>query len=319
MALVVMQRDVVPLGYRIETTWGVDPLAGNLPILGLVRRCRITVRQNREARRGVGSGIDPLLFTWKEHQISVDLEYEVQNEIPTNSRIALALGSAPNGVTGVITNWPAGTDRNLRTYTLEAGYDWPNADEFYQVKGLMTQRLEIDWTDDTLIFRENLIGKSVGVPTTAPAMTAPSLSMLEVFDAFEDGTLAFASPTISDVFAERWQVVIENTLRHSGIVGGGRSIGYLQLAGRNVFVPMNLLKTGSGFVSLFYTAPNLAAANVDITATISKNAAAEFIKATLTNCEIVDEQGVEYTDEEAEVKETWRLQAKSYAFDVVTP
>src|SRR6266571_4962618 len=147
MALVVMQRDAVPLGWRIETTWGTDPLANNLPIPGLVQNCKVSVQQNREAQRGVGSSVDPLLFRWKGHVVSVDLEYEIQDDNPNNSLISMALGDAPNAGTGVIVNRPNATNKNLRTFTLELGFDWPNTDEFWQVKGCMIRRFEMAWQD----------------------------------------------------------------------------------------------------------------------------------------------------------------------------
>ncbi len=311
-----MQRDAVPLGYRIESVWGTDPLASNLAILGLVTSCKVTVEQNREARRGVGAGVDPLLFVWKEQRVSVDLEWDVQDENPANSLISLFLGDAPNGATGAIVNRPNATDKNLRTFTLEVGFNWPNTDEYWQVKGLMGQRLELAWTDHVLKAKANFVGKSVS-KTSAIALAAPSLSALAPFDGYEDGTLSFAAPAVANPMSDNFRVIVENVLRHKGIIGGGRTIGYLQVAGRNVFAEFDALKTGSEFVDLFLAEPNTAAGNVDITATVSKSAGAEYISAVLSNAEVVSQGGPpEVKDSDEEFEEAWRFQAKTYAFDV---
>jgi len=315
-----MQRDAVPIGWRIETTWGIDPLAGNLPVLGLVRSCKVTVSQNREPQRNVGSSVDPLLFRWKQHQVSVDMGYEVQDDNPTNSFLGMALGDAPNATTGVIVNRPNATNKNLRSFTLELGFDWPNPDEYWRVRGCMVRRLEDSWIDDTLVRKMNILGKIADPPVTTPFMTPPALSSVEVFDAYEDGTVTFSNPTpTADFMASNFRLVIENVLRASGIVKSTspeRAVGFMQIADRNVFAEFEALKTMSDFMTLFFGAPNLAASNIDITATLTKSAAAEYISAALLNCEIVGQAGLEVKQDDEEMRESLRFQAKSFTWDV---
>ncbi len=327
MALVAMQRDAVPLGYRIESVWGTDPLAGNLPIPGQVLRCKVNVNQNREPMRGVGSSVDPLRFKWKQHDVSIDLEYEVQNDSPTNSPLSLSLGDAPDAGTGAITNRPTASNKNLRSFTLELGFDWPNADEYWQIVGCMIRRLEVGLRDHALVYRANILGKQTGQPTTAPALSPPSLLSIEPFDSFEDGTvvasIARGVAGNFDVLSDNLRIIIENVLRGRGVVGTGRGLGYLQLAGRSVYVEFTGLKTGSELVTAMFTGPDAATLNspqsIDFDVTLSKSSGQEFIKAALNNCEHVGQGGIEVADEDEEMAEDWRFQARSYAFDVKTP
>lgn len=314
---VVMQRDVDVLGYEIETLWGTDPATARLAILGIVGTATLTSRQNRAAYRGVGAGVDPTGYYWKGYENELDFEWEIQNENIANSFIALALGSPPNGTTGAITNWPDATNHNLRSFTVEAGYDWPNTDEFYVLLGCIVERLELEYRDSTLVGRLKARVKTVADPGSSRAVAAPALSTLAPFDAFEDATLTFANPTISDVLPETVRIIIENKLRFGRVVGqGNRGLGYCQLAGRDVFVELDTLKTSTGLEDLFYAAPDVAAGDVDITAVISKNGGAEYISAALTNCQVIGDMGWDFGDRDEEVRETLRLQAKSYSFDV---
>ncbi len=316
MTLVVMQRDAVPIGYRIESVWGTDPLSGNLAVLGVVRSCKVSVRQNREPQRGVGAGVDPKLFRRKGLQVTIDLEYEVQDDNPANSFLGLALGDAPNAGTGVIVNRPNGTNKNLRSFTMEVGFDWPATDEYWQVTGCMVRRLEDRWADDTFVRKLNIQGKVVAAPTSAPAVAPPSLSALSMFDPYAEGSVTFTNPSVANHVETDFAFIVENALKGAGIVGGGRGLGYLQIAGRNVFAEVNTLKAGSDFVTQFFAAPNAAAAQVDVTATVSKSSGAEYVSYALTDCEIVGDSGPEYADSDDEVKESWRFQAKAYACDV---
>lgn len=327
MSLVAMQRDAVPLGYRIESTWGTDPLASNLAILGQVTRCKVNINQNREAQRGVGAGVDPLRFRWKRHDVSVELEYEVQDDNPNNSLLSMALGDAPNAGTGVIVNRPNASNKNLRTFTLELGFDWPNADEYWQVKGCIIRRFELALQDHALVAKLNILGKTVGQPLTAPAMTPPAMSGLEAFDSYEDGTIvASISRGVAsnfEVMSEHFRISIENVLRANGTIAGGRGVGYAQIAGRSVYADFDALKTGSDLVTAMMSGPDSATVNspqsVDFDITLSKNAAAEFIKAQLTDCQMIGQGGPEVKDADDEWMEAWRFQAKTYAFDVKTP
>ncbi len=314
---VVMQRDVDILGYEIESTWGTDPATTRLPILGIVGTATLTSRQNRLAYRGVGAGVDPTGFSWKGYDNELDFEWEIQDENPLNSFIALALGSAPNGATGAITNWPDGTNHNLRSFVVEAGYDWPNTDEHYLLLGNIVERLELEYRDSSLFGRVKTRVKTVPDPATSRAVAAPGLSTLAPFDSFEDLTLTFANPTINDVMPEFLRIIIENKLRFGRVVGqGDRGLGYCQLAGRDVFAEMDSLKTSTGLEDLFYGAPDVAAGDVDITAVLSKNSGSEYISAALSNCQLIGDMGWNFGDRDEEVRETTRFQAKTYSFDV---
>lgn len=313
-----MQRDVDVLGHEEETVaWGTDQATTRLAVLGIVSRATLASRQNRQAYRGVGAGVDPTGFYWKGYENELDMDWEIQDEKPANSFIGYALGSAPNGATGIITNYPDATNANLRSFTLEAGYDWPNTDQYYLLLGNIVERLELEYRDSVLRGRMKTRVKTVPDPTSSRAAAAPALSTLAPFDAYEDLTLTFANPTITDVMPDVLRIIIENKLRFGRFVGqGNRGLGYCQLAGRDVFVEMEDLKTSTAFEDLFYAAPDLAAGDVDITATISKNTGAEYISAVLSNCQVIGDMGWEFGDRDEEIREVIRFQAKSYAFDV---
>jgi hypothetical protein len=317
MADIIVERDVDIYGYEVESVWGTDLATTRLPIPGIVETAKLLIRENKAAYKGSGSGgYDPAGFYRKAHDVELSVGMIVQDDKPSNSLLGLALGSAPDAGTGVITNYPDATNANLRSFTLEMGYTWPGTDRYYLARGCMIRRLEMAYRESLLRYLLNIVVKDVPAPSSSRAAAAPSLLTVSPFDCYEDSTLTFANPTISNHHVDEFKIVIENKLRTGRKVGqADRGLGSCQFAGRDVFLEMNQRRMGSDFEDLYLADPSTVAADVDVTAVLSKNAAAEYISAVLTNCQVIGDWGPEYRDVDEEMKDAFRLQAKSYAFD----
>lgn len=314
---IAMMREVDIIGYEVESVWGTDLASTRLAIPGVVQSAKLVARQNRAAYRGVGAGVDPTGFYWKNYDLELDVEYLVQDDEPANSIIGLALGSAPDGGTGAITNYPDATHHNLRSFTVEGGFDWPGTDEFYLLKGCIIERLELDYRDSLLTIRFKARVKDMPDPGSSRAVAAPDLLTLAPFDSYEDCTLTFANPTISNVYPDVVRIIVENKLKYGRFVGqGSRGLGYCQIAGRDVFAEFSTLKTSVGLEDLFFAAPDVAGGDVDITAVLSKNTAAEYISVLLDDAQVVGDMGFDFGDRDEELREMVRFQAKTYSFDV---
>ena len=176
MADIIVERDVDIYAYEVESTWGTDPATTRLPIPGTVESAKLLIRQNKVAYRGSGSGgYDPQGFYWKAMDVELSMAMIVQDDSPSNSLLGLALGSAPNITTGVITNYPDATNANLRSFTLEMGYEWPGTDRYYLARGCMIRRLEMAYRESVLRYLLNIVVKDVPTPAASRAVSAPSL------------------------------------------------------------------------------------------------------------------------------------------------
>lgn len=318
MADIITERDVDIYGYELESEWGTDVATTRLPLPGIVESAKLLIRQNKVAYRGSGGGgYDPQGFYWKGMDVELSMAVIVQDDDPDNSLLSIALGSAPNGTTGVITNYPDATHANLRSFSLEMGYEWPGTNRYYVARGCMIRRLEMAYRDNELRYLLAIVCKDIATPAAARAAAAPDNLTLSPFDSYEDSTLTFATPTITNHHLDEFKIIIENKLRAGRKVGQtSRGLGSCQFTGRDVFLEMVQRRMGSDFEALYLADPALAAADVNVTAVLSKNTAAEYISAVLTDCQVIGDWGPEYRNVDEELKDVFRLQAKTYAFDV---
>lgn len=309
--VIMMQRDVVPLGYSIETVWGTDPATTRLAFLGVMRSAKLTIKENTQSYRGIGAGLKPKGFLRKKREVVLDMEYLVQDDKPTNSILGLALGSAPDAVTGIITLYPNAANPNLRSFTVECG----STGRFYQVKGCRIKKLQMVYNDSELVFKISAVAKDFSL-TETPAVAPPSLSTLAPFDCYSDGMATFTNPTIAGQIVDNLILTIDNNLVEGSQIGGGRTIGYLQIGGRKVFIGFDNIITDIALENIIYTDPATAAGNVDIAMIVSKNAGVEYIRASLTDCTPLSEGGYDFKDEDTEQRRTYNFEAKDYEFDV---
>ncbi len=315
--VMLLQRQAKVAGYNVEADWGTDPGGTRLAILG-VAKVTLTINQNRGPYQGTGAGFDPQGYKWGEQEITIETEDKVQDDNKNNSLIAMALGSAPDGTTGIITNYPTASYGNIRSATWELGFDWDGTDIYFVVVGCRIKKFELEYGDHELIRRITWVCKSYTHSATATG-TLPSLSTLEWFDPQEDGTYTWANPTISGVMLEKMKVTIENITKEKGVLGGGRGKGYIQVTGRKVLIDFAPWVTGWDFFNLVEGAPNAAAGNFDLTAVLSKNTTAEYISLAMTNCEIISPYKIDLNDSDDLVGQNLQAQVKTLVARVVTP
>jgi hypothetical protein len=215
--MVVTMRDFTPWGYSYESAWGTDPATSRLPFLGDVARMTVALDEQKEVRRSVGSGIDPKGFCRKARKIDANLVMNLADDNPDNSFLALALGSAPNA-SGVVTNYPSGSNRNLRSVSIEGGFD-AAFDEFYLLKGCMVQSLD-------LIFEEGFVREEVKfvckdlVRSSSRAVVAPTESTTSLFNPHDDVTMTWNGTPIPVVYEQRMKLSIQNKLSAKHTEGG---------------------------------------------------------------------------------------------------
>jgi len=320
MADIVVQLDADTIGYEAETTWGTDVATTRLAFPWDISRATFRYDEHKESRKPVGSSIDPAAWKRKMRTVELDVEGLLLDDKPSNSPFSFFLGSAPNGGTGIVTNYPDATTRNIRSKTVECGYTWPSTDEYAQIKGLRGKRLEVRAVDYEVQVKASYIGKDFA-RTTTRAAAEPALPTTLPFDGYNDSTITLATPTMDATEISNLAVIIENTLagEKKGKVGGTRSIGHSQIAGRKVYVEIEKDMVNDEWRDMLEASPDAAAADVNVTWTLSKNAAAEFVKFTLSNCQIISQASLEFTADETEMKENYRLEAKTYELDVLTP
>jgi hypothetical protein len=320
MTEVISLKDCDVIGWEPEVTWGVDVATTRLAPRIDIKKFDLTVDKNVEARVDIGDGVDPAGFWSAGTFVDFDLEGKLLDDIPANSLIAMALGSAPDAGTGAVTNYPNASFKNLRTATWEAGYTHGALSDYWRLRGCILKRLELRAHDFRLDIKMKWVGKDYTRQGTR-FVAAPARPTALPFDGYKDATLTLASPTLDSTEQTDLAIIIENVIdgEKSGYVGGGAGVGHLQIVGRTVTVEVNRHQINDEFQDLFDAAMDAAARDVTMTAQWSKAAAAEFVKFTLSDCQPISPQRHSLTSESASKKEAWIFRAKTYSFDDKTP
>jgi len=311
--------------YSEEVTWGTDPLASRLPFLGVMRNWKVTTDHNVEAYYE-GQNAQPQGYMERARDVHLTFECDLKDDNPANSLLAFAFGGVPNGGTGVVTNRHSLTNRDLRSFTMQAGIDWSQTDEWWRVRGCKIRRAEIDWN-----FKQHLVKAKMDVvpryfdkqSTPHVDISAISPSALAPFDPQAHGTYTLANPTIAGIIANNLKVVVENGILTDGVIKSGaasdRYIGLAAPIGTSVFVELDTYRSVDDFLDQYTAARDTAAAEVDFTLTLSRAAAAQFIKITLTDCQLLGAYDLEWRMEKGVAIEHLRFQAKTWQLDVLTP
>lgn len=313
MAELITMRDLVPWGYEVESVWGTDLMTTRLPFLGDMKRASIAVNPNKEVRRSISSGVDPKGFARKKEDITFEWELLLADDNPANSLISLALGSAPNVATGAITNYPDATHSNLRSLTIEGGYQWPGTDLYWKVLGCRIQNLSLEFAENQV----KMTGKAVcktRVRASTPAAASPTESATSLFDGYGDAVLTWTNPALSLTQSiSRLALSINNTILANPTVQGGRGISYAEMVEREVSVDLDTNKVDSELLNMLAADPSDGAtAQIDLDVVLTKNTAAEYIWVHLGDCQIVGEEKFDTKDAPELLNESFRLVATSY-------
>ena len=310
-----LMREVRPIGYTIEATRGTDPGGVRLPFLGIIESAKYKVDEHRSAYYGVGAATTPTGFRREGRDITFDMTMLLQDDNPANSLLSLFLGDAPNGTTGTITLRPNTTNNNLRSITIEAGYDTAGTDRYCCIKGCLGEKFELSLEENLVKLTTSWIVDDVTNSDTYTGTAPPSLSTLRPFDGCNDSTWTFANPTISTYDLKTAKFIGENKIETGGKLGAGRTKKYGQIVGRKVFCELDVRRLFSTWETAYLADPSTTTAEQDITCVLSKNTAAEYLSIALTDCQIVDPISVGYDDKEDVMVDKYRFQAKGYTFD----
>jgi len=321
----IIQREAKIPGWSIETGgYGVDPVGTRLEVGGIVKRWRPKLEDNVESYVGLGGSPHVKSFFRKGREVEWEMAWLMKREQVTSSLLAMTLGDAPSGGTGVITLRGNSTNNNLRSMTLEDGWDSQSNDRFYQIKGAMVREARLTLKDhlvDVLMSgpAQDRTKSSAATGTLPTSQPSP-----RPFDPDADATWAFTGPagaiTGVEVAEATFDIMNELKVKSTQMGAASRNIGEPQWVGRKVTLKLSLWRTLNTFDDLYAdNDPSGSAAELDVDLTLSKNAGAEFLKVNLTDCRIVEAYTVELKDEDDLVYEELTLEPESHAWDVLTP
>ena len=308
MSLITM-RDFEPWGYEVESVYGTDPASLRLPVLGDIIESVVTLDPQKQARRSVGSGVNPKGFSDNYDKIGYKLKYELADDNPTNSLIALALGSQPNVTTGVVTIYPTSTISNLRSCTFEGGFASQALDEYWLLKGCMIENCDLVFESGKVTTEMNFVVKSADIGATR-ALTAPTECTTSLFNPYGDGSLTINSTPTPTVYAEKMRLSISNKLKYSPTIDSGREIAYCEITGRDIFLEVTSPRADSTLLDIFKEPASSSSAIVSsIDLLLSKNSGSEYLKFTLSNAQLQGAYELGAKEGDELLSDTWRFQA----------
>ena len=305
-------RDLVAPGYSIESTWGTDPVTARLPFLGDVQK--ITLGRDKQARerRAIGSGADPRGFTTSWQKNSLSMEMDLLDDNPSNSLVALALGSAPDPSTGVITVYPDATHPNLRSATIDWGTVAGGISEYWTCKGAMLEELVLNAEDEMVSMQLKWVVKTV-VRSTTRAATAPTTpTTTDIFHSFRDVYLSVDGYSTGDILKSKLSVA--NKLNASPALNKGNTLSRCRLAGRKVDFEASILRNSEDDSLTDKWEADAETAALDVK--FQKNSDAEYIHIQLANARLMNPHEYNASQSDEEMAENWKWQAKTVSADV---
>ncbi len=311
---IVTMRDFKNPSYSVESVWGTDPAASRLAFLGDVKDLTFAFDPQREARRSVGSGVMPKGFAkkWKKCDLSATMDLIDDN--PSNSLIALALGTAPDAGTGVITNYPASGYPNLRSMSCEFGLDRGGGEiEWWIAKGCIMESLDLIM-DEQKVSTEFKWQVKDYARAASRATALPTEPTTSLFNPATDLFFTFTGVTVPSDHIQRAKLSIANKLASGPTVGSAGKLGKCVIVGRDVTLELTTLKDVLYTGLLAMQEGDGEITSIDVV--LSKNSNAEYIKFTLGGCQILGNYDEKESDVDADVPQTWKLSAKTIAVDV---
>jgi len=131
--------DYSEIGYSLEGTPGTDPATQRLAFPGDITTFEPNYTYDKKTRWRPHSR-DPAgsYATWFDTSLHIEMLPFDEFNAGANSMLALAVGSAPDAGTGVITN-----QNNLRTFTVQHGWDLPTTDVWRRIRYCMIDTYEL--------------------------------------------------------------------------------------------------------------------------------------------------------------------------------
>src|SRR3990167_8788118 len=143
----VLVSNVVPIGFSPEVTYGTAVNTGRRAIPGHVLTAMFKTSENVKDYVEIGQNANTVAFYRGRREVDWKLSYEMTDDYDgTNADSSLwsyALGSSPSA--GVPTLIPNTSTANLRSFTMEMGYDFSGTDAFYLLTGCMIKSCELSF------------------------------------------------------------------------------------------------------------------------------------------------------------------------------
>lgn len=303
--------DLKLVGLEAEATFGTDPAAGLVKWPGIVTSLpNITEDYAKTTVRGLGAGRDPGIFYRTKKEVALSLEsYICTDDQATESIFGLALGTIPDGSTGIITNSDV-----LRSCTLETGFD-DGASPWYELfVGCTINSLGLQASEGEVVtLNTDFFVKDVTRSATQVARTADDLGALTEHNVrpftFEDVTVAIAG--VSNPIIRTITVDISNNLNRIYALNGTATIANNFATKRDITGSFSIVKEDNVLRDLFTADPFDAASSKTITVTLSKNSGAEYLRLTLNNCRLMSRSFDRPGDDVKELEETYDFVAET--------
>lgn len=303
--------DLTMVGLEAEATFGTDATAGLVRWPGVVTSLpNITEDYAKTVVRGLGQGRDPGLFYRTKKELAISLEsYLCTDDVATESLFGLALGTLPDGATGIITN-----ENALRSCTIETGYN-PTTGKWFEIfTGCSVNSISLAAQEGEVVtLNTDFFAKDVTRSATEASRTADDLSALAHHATrpftFEDVTVAIAG--ITNPLIRSITVEINNNLNRIYALNGSATIANTFATKRDVTGSFTIVKEDNVLRDLFVADPFLTASSKTITVTLSKNSAAETITLTLNNCRLMSRSFDRPGDDVKELEETYDFVAET--------
>jgi hypothetical protein len=302
--------DLKLVGLEAEATFGTDAAAGLVKWPGIVTSLpNITEDYAKTTVRGLGAGRDPGIFYRTKKEVALSLEsYICTDDAATESIFGLALGTIPDGTTGIITNSDV-----LRSCSIETGFDDGAAPWYELFVGCTINSVGLQCTEGEVVtLNTDFFVKDVTRAATEVSRTADNVSNLVPHTVrpftFEDVTVAIAGET---AIVRTITVDIANNLNRIYGLNGTATIANNFATKRDVTGSFTIVKENNNLRDVFTADPFDDANSKTITVTLSKNSGTEYLRLTLTNCRLMSRSFDRPGDDVKELEETYDFVAET--------
>lgn len=281
-------------GYSIEVTPGVDPATARLAIPGLLDVFEPQLIPTKDHAHGPSTR--DTIKGWMEYlQFRLHIEYQPFDEFSAgaNSLLAMALGAAPSGADGTIAlldnlrtaTWQWGT-KNVRATTVNewrrARYCIEDKWTLFWANGKPT-RVHSDWRG----IHDPSVDEATGAGQ-APFAAEPSEFAGSPYLGSGAVTVGISGQTVNGTWSSG-SLTVENSVEEVPEVYGAGAYPVARAlfnGDRDVYGTLGLLGVDLTALDVLKADPVGAAGQFGLTLTLSKNAAAQFIKLVMATCQL---------------------------------
>lgn len=321
------KENIENLGYSVESVSGTDPLSARLPVPGILHEFAFTPMTQRDfVHSPTFREVRKASLEYIRAKLTFD--YDVCDELNAatpNSIVALALGAPPDS-NGVI----APLD-NLRSTTWQMGvvnYAGGSADEYWRMRWGLCDKWTLFW-QGTKTARAHAEFLGIHDPAldrqATPFAAVPAEYGGSPFLSSGGVAVSFTGNTLNGKIISGSLTVDNNVEDAPGVHGSGSPVPDAMFNGdQDIYGALGIMQTDLQPSQFLLKDPIASSGRFGLTVTLSKNAAAQFIKLVLADCSLEGDDpgspGLSFSREMRPQGLDWRWRAVGpITADVKTP